>query len=64
MTAGHVILGVLFGLSIAGGLLIGWLPFPLRLRLTDWKSGSPYSSLYFYRLDLRLYGRRIPFARP
>ncbi|MEC4679857.1 MAG: F0F1 ATP synthase subunit A, partial [Nitrospirota bacterium] len=27
MTAGHVILGVLFGLTIGGGLLIGWLPF-------------------------------------
>ena len=30
MTAGHVILGVLFGLAISGGLLIGWLPFALR----------------------------------
>jgi F-type H+-transporting ATPase subunit a len=27
MTAGHTILNVLFGLTIAGGLLIGWLPF-------------------------------------
>jgi F-type H+-transporting ATPase subunit a len=27
MTAGHVLLGVLFGMAISGGLLIGWLPF-------------------------------------
>lgn len=27
MTAGHTILNVLFGLMLAGGALIGWLPF-------------------------------------
>lgn len=27
MTAGHTILNVLFGLMLAGGVLIGWLPF-------------------------------------
>ncbi len=27
MTAGHVMLAVLFSLTIGGGLLIGWLPF-------------------------------------
>ena len=32
MTAGHVILGVLFGLAIGGGLLIGWLPFAFHDR--------------------------------
>jgi F-type H+-transporting ATPase subunit a len=31
MTAGHTILNVLFGLTIAGGLLIGWLPFGFTL---------------------------------
>jgi F-type H+-transporting ATPase subunit a len=31
MTAGHVTLGVLFGLTISGGLLIGWLPFAATL---------------------------------
>jgi F-type H+-transporting ATPase subunit a len=31
MTAGHVTLGVLFGLTISGGLLMGWLPFAATL---------------------------------
>ena len=33
MTAGHVILGVLFGLTITGGVLIGWLPFAFTVAL-------------------------------
>ncbi|MGQ0693967.1 MAG: F0F1 ATP synthase subunit A [Nitrospiraceae bacterium] len=33
MTAGHTILGVLFGLAISGGLLIGWLPFAFTIAM-------------------------------
>ncbi len=33
MTAGHTILAVLFGLVLAGGLLIGWLPFAFTIAL-------------------------------
>jgi len=33
MTAGHVTLGVLFGLTISGGLLIGWLPFAFTVAI-------------------------------
>jgi F-type H+-transporting ATPase subunit a len=33
MTAGHTILAVLFGLVLAGGVLIGWLPFAFTIAL-------------------------------
>ena len=33
MTAGHVLLGVLFGMAISGGLLIGWLPFAFTVAI-------------------------------
>ncbi|HEU5092779.1 MAG TPA: F0F1 ATP synthase subunit A, partial [Nitrospira sp.] len=31
MTAGHVMLAVLFSLTISGGLLIGWLPLAISV---------------------------------
>src|SRR5437868_827387 len=45
MTAGHVLLGVLFGMAISGGLLIGWLPFAFTVAINvDRKSTRLNSS--------------------
>ena len=58
MTAGHVILGVLFGLTIAGGLLIGWLALFVHHRLVWPRIGDRvYPGLYFYRLNVCVYWR-------
>ncbi len=48
MTAGHVILGVLFGLSIAGGLLIGWLPFAFTIALYGLEVGIAFIQAYIF----------------
>ena len=51
MTAGHVILGVLFGLAISGGVFIGWLPFAFTVAMNGIGSRyCVYSSVYFHRL--------------
>ncbi|MGE0473810.1 MAG: F0F1 ATP synthase subunit A [Nitrospirales bacterium] len=48
MTAGHVILGVLFGLTIAGGLLIGWLPFSFTIALYGLEVGIAFIQAYIF----------------
>lgn len=48
MTAGHVILGVLFGLTIAGGILIGWLPFAFTIALYGLELGIAFIQAYIF----------------
>jgi F-type H+-transporting ATPase subunit a len=48
MTAGHVILGVLFGLSISGGLLIGWLPFAFTVAMNGLEVGIAFIQAYIF----------------
>jgi len=48
MTAGHVILGVLFGLTIGGGLLIGWLPFSFTIVLYGLEVGIAFIQAYIF----------------
>ena len=48
MTAGHVILGVLFGLAIGGGLLIGWLPFTFTVALYALELGIAFIQAYIF----------------
>jgi F-type H+-transporting ATPase subunit a len=48
MTAGHVILGVLFGLTIGGGLLIGWLPFSFTIALYGLEVGIAFIQAYIF----------------
>ncbi|MCA9464976.1 MAG: F0F1 ATP synthase subunit A, partial [Nitrospira sp.] len=48
MTAGHVILGVLFGLTIAGGVLIGWLPFSFTIALYGLEVGIAFIQAYIF----------------
>lgn len=48
MTAGHVILGVLFGLTIAGGILIGWLPFSFTIALYGLEVGIAFIQAYIF----------------
>lgn len=50
MTAGHVILGVLFGLTIAGGLLIGWLPFAFTVALYALELGIAFIQAYIFTI--------------
>src|SRR5690606_37887268 len=48
MTAGHVILGVLFGLTIGGGLLLGWLPFSFTIALYGLEVGIAFIQAYIF----------------
>lgn len=48
MTAGHVILGVLFGLAISGGLLIGWLPFAFTIAMNVLEVGIAFIQAYIF----------------
>ncbi|HZS11507.1 MAG TPA: F0F1 ATP synthase subunit A [Nitrospirales bacterium] len=48
MTAGHVILGVLFGLAIGGGLLIGWLPFAFTIAMNALEVGIAFIQAYIF----------------
>ena len=48
MTAGHVILGVLVGLTITGGLLIGWLPFSFTIVLYGLEVGIAFIQAYIF----------------
>ncbi len=50
MTAGHVILGVLFGLTISGGLLIGWLPFSFTVALYGLEVGIAFIQAYIFTI--------------
>ncbi|MEE8612797.1 MAG: F0F1 ATP synthase subunit A, partial [Nitrospirales bacterium] len=50
MTAGHVILGVLFGLTIAGGLVIGWLPFAFTVALYALELGISFIQAYIFTI--------------
>ncbi|HSE60551.1 MAG TPA: F0F1 ATP synthase subunit A [Nitrospiraceae bacterium] len=48
MTAGHTILGVLFGLAISGGLLIGWLPFAFTIAMNALEVGIAFIQAYIF----------------
>ena len=48
MTAGHVILGVLFGLAISGGLFIGWLPFAFTVAMNGLEVGIAFIQAYIF----------------
>ncbi len=48
MTAGHTILGVLFGLTITGGLLIGWLPFAFTIAMNALEVGIAFIQAYIF----------------
>jgi len=48
MTAGHTILGVLFGLTISGGLLIGWLPFAFSIAMNGLELGIAFIQAYIF----------------
>lgn len=48
MTAGHVILGVLFGLAVSGGLLIGWLPFAFTIAMNGLEVGIAFIQAYIF----------------
>jgi F-type H+-transporting ATPase subunit a len=48
MTAGHVILGVLFGLAISGGMLIGWLPFAFTIAMNGLELGIAFIQAYIF----------------
>ena len=50
MTAGHVILGVLFGLTLSGGLLIGWLPFSFTVALYGLELGIAFIQAYIFTI--------------
>jgi F-type H+-transporting ATPase subunit a len=48
MTAGHVILSVLFGLALSGGLLIGWLPFAFTIAMNGLEVGIAFIQAYIF----------------
>lgn len=50
MTAGHTILGVLFGLTIAGGILVGWLPFAFTVALYALELGIAFIQAYIFTI--------------
>ncbi len=50
MTAGHVIIGVLVGLTISGGLLIGWLPFSFTIALYGLEVGIAFIQAYIFTI--------------
>ena len=50
MTAGHVILGVLFGMAISGGLLIGWLPFAFTVAIYGLETGIAFIQAYIFTI--------------
>lgn len=50
MTAGHTILGVLFALTIAGGLLIGWLPFAFTIAMNALEIGIAFIQAYIFTI--------------
>ena len=50
MTAGHVLLGVLFGMAISGGLLIGWLPFVFTVGINVLEVGIAFIQAYIFTM--------------
>ena len=50
MTAGHTILGVLFALTIAGGVLVGWLPFAFTVALYALELGIAFIQAYIFTI--------------
>ena len=50
MTAGHVILGVLFFLAIDASLLIGWLPFAFTVALYALELGIAFIQAYIFTI--------------
>lgn len=48
MTAGHVMLAVLFGLTISGGLLVGWLPFVFTVAIYLLEFGIAFIQAYIF----------------
>jgi F-type H+-transporting ATPase subunit a len=50
MTAGHVLLGVLFGMAISGGLLIGWLPFAYTIAINGLEVGIAFIQAYIFTM--------------
>lgn len=50
MTAGHTILGVLFALTLAGGVLIGWLPFVFTVALYLLELGIAFIQAYIFTI--------------
>jgi F-type H+-transporting ATPase subunit a len=50
MTAGHVLLGVLFGMAISGGLLIGWLPFAFTVAINVLEVGIACIQAYIFTI--------------
>ncbi len=50
MTAGHTILGVLFGLALAGGLLLGWLPFAFTIAMNALEVGIAFIQAYIFTI--------------
>jgi F-type H+-transporting ATPase subunit a len=50
MTAGHVLLGVLFGMAISGGLLIGWLPFAFTVAINGLEVGIAFIQAYIFTM--------------
>ena len=50
MTAGHVMLAVLFGLTIGGGALIGWLPFVFTVAIYLLEFGIAFIQAYIFTI--------------
>lgn len=50
MTAGHVMLAVLFGLTIGGGMLIGWLPFTFTVAIYVLECGIAFIQAYIFTI--------------
>jgi F-type H+-transporting ATPase subunit a len=50
MTAGHVMLAVLFSLTICGGLLIGWLPFAFTVAIYGLEFGIAFIQAYIFSI--------------
>ena len=50
MTAGHVMLAVLFGLTIGGGVLIGWLPFVFTVAIYLLEFGIAFIQAYIFTI--------------
>ena len=50
MTAGHVMLVVLFSLTIGGGLLIGWLPFVFTVAIYGLEFGIAFIQAYIFTI--------------
>lgn len=50
MTAGHVMLAVLFGLTISGGVLIGWIPFLFTVAIYVLECGIALIQAYIFTI--------------